>query len=531
VTSSGKGSGVAEQGLDFRLTATDLATAVLRKVRGELDGVGQTAGSLKGVFTGLAPALAGVFTGAGIVALTKATINGLDSLNDLADATGATVEKLSALEDVALRTGSTMDVATDIVLKLNKALESADPNSNIEEAFQAIGLQVAELKKLDPAEMTLKVAQALAKYADNGNKARIEAVLLGKLTKEGAAYMKDLGEQTELVAKRTKEETDAAEKLNKEFFALKTSVVNLSRDLAGPLVTGLNKAIEGYRLLRKERQLWQQLLLGPFAPPFREGGATGEWEPEKDDRPSAPEIKDKATEKRLSDAAKKAADERRKLRVEAAEAELKVEEMAAQDTAEAWSYYNKKIIADSEEKDAALKLQTKQYFEWIDQQQQEQIEEGQAYLASLKQTGDKVGEDLALVFSSAAGEAIANFKNLRDVLKGVLADIAQIAIRETVTKPLAALATTFFSGLSFRAAGGPVSSGMPYIVGERGPELFVPSASGRITANGAGGGMVLQTTIHIDSRTDQAQVAQLVAGAMQQTEKRMWTSMRARGVA
>lgn len=36
-----------------------------------------------------------------------------------------------------------------------------------------------------------------------------------------------------------------------------------------------------------------------------------------------------------------------------------------------------------------------------------------------------------------------------------------------------------------RAHGGPVSSGMPYIVGERGPELFVPAASGSIVPNGA----------------------------------------------
>jgi phage-related minor tail protein len=31
-----------------------------------------------------------------------------------------------------------------------------------------------------------------------------------------------------------------------------------------------------------------------------------------------------------------------------------------------------------------------------------------------------------------------------------------------------------------KAAGGPVSGGSPYIVGERGPELFVPSNSGAI---------------------------------------------------
>ena len=34
--------------------------------------------------------------------------------------------------------------------------------------------------------------------------------------------------------------------------------------------------------------------------------------------------------------------------------------------------------------------------------------------------------------------------------------------------------------LTPRAGGGPVSAGMPYIVGEREPELFVPKQSGRI---------------------------------------------------
>jgi hypothetical protein len=36
-----------------------------------------------------------------------------------------------------------------------------------------------------------------------------------------------------------------------------------------------------------------------------------------------------------------------------------------------------------------------------------------------------------------------------------------------------------------RALGGPVSFGKPYLVGERGPELFVPGATGRIETNGA----------------------------------------------
>lgn len=38
----------------------------------------------------------------------------------------------------------------------------------------------------------------------------------------------------------------------------------------------------------------------------------------------------------------------------------------------------------------------------------------------------------------------------------------------------------------FRAEGGPVSAGNPYIVGEKGPEVFVPGSSGSILASGGG---------------------------------------------
>jgi hypothetical protein len=46
-----------------------------------------------------------------------------------------------------------------------------------------------------------------------------------------------------------------------------------------------------------------------------------------------------------------------------------------------------------------------------------------------------------------------------------------------------------------RASGGPVTAGSPYVVGERGPELFVPFTSGFISPNG--GGMTVSNTFHI----------------------------------
>lgn len=43
-------------------------------------------------------------------------------------------------------------------------------------------------------------------------------------------------------------------------------------------------------------------------------------------------------------------------------------------------------------------------------------------------------------------------------------------------------------GAPGRATGGPVVNGRPYWVGERGPELFVPTSNGRVEAAGVAGG-------------------------------------------
>lgn len=42
-------------------------------------------------------------------------------------------------------------------------------------------------------------------------------------------------------------------------------------------------------------------------------------------------------------------------------------------------------------------------------------------------------------------------------------------------------------GLPGRATGGPVAPGRGYLVGERGPELFVPTSAGRVETGGPGG--------------------------------------------
>lgn len=57
-------------------------------------------------------------------------------------------------------------------------------------------------------------------------------------------------------------------------------------------------------------------------------------------------------------------------------------------------------------------------------------------------------------------------------------------------------------GAPGRATGGPVSPGRAYIVGERGPELFVPTASGRVETGG--GGRPVNITVNVKAPADAA---------------------------
>lgn len=95
-----------------------------------------------------------------------------------------------------------------------------------------------------------------------------------------------------------------------------------------------------------------------------------------------------------------------------------------------------------------------------------------------------------------SASAIADFvfgakASFKDLVVSVLKDIATLLIYQNITKPAAAALGSFdFSGLfgGARASGGPVTGGMTYLVGEQGPELFTPSASGSIIPNHALGG-------------------------------------------
>jgi tape measure domain-containing protein len=160
-----------------------------------------------------------------------------------------------------------------------------------------------------------------------------------------------------------------------------------------------------------------------------------------------------------------------------------------------------------------------------------------------------LGEGLGSAFNALIAGAQGWEKSLQQIASGVLLDIANQLIRIFVIEQAINAIKTFLTpfspstplgagggkvgkfgtlgpnyGIPQRAKGGPVSSGQTYMVGERGPELFVPGRSGTIVANDKMGGGSTSVVVNVDASgskvegNDQQgnQLGRVIAAAVQQ---------------
>tara|TARA_R110002020_G_scaffold184477_8_gene381484 strand:- start:3315 stop:4979 length:1665 start_codon:yes stop_codon:yes gene_type:complete len=132
---------------------------------------------------------------------------------------------------------------------------------------------------------------------------------------------------------------------------------------------------------------------------------------------------------------------------------------------------------------------------------------------------EKLGENVANTLEAGLTDAFMNIRTGAEGLKDTMDQIAKAIIAELIrifiVQKAVGVVTTLFEP---RAAGGPVTGGKPYLVGERGPELFVPGQSGGIVPNnqlamagGSGGSTNINITYDIkafDSKDATAAIAE-----------------------
>lgn len=172
---------------------------------------------------------------------------------------------------------------------------------------------------------------------------------------------------------------------------------------------------------------------------------------------------------------------------------LRSGKISAEQAADAIAALNR-AMQDAEERRVDQALE--KFFGPIDEKQKE-IDENQKKLKA-------DAKDLGWAFESAFEDAIVNGEKFSDVLKGLEKDILRVILRKALLEPIInSIAgssvvkgiTNFFGG--FFAEGGRPPVGRPSIVGENGPELFVPDSSGTVVPNNALGG---GSTYIIDAR-------------------------------
>jgi hypothetical protein len=146
----------------------------------------------------------------------------------------------------------------------------------------------------------------------------------------------------------------------------------------------------------------------------------------------------------------------------------------------------------------------------------------QEELQKTKELYDSIGNSIEQGIVDAINGAIEGTKTLGDVARSVFTQIQRSLVSYGVNAFLGGLPGgigKFFSG---RANGGPVSKGKTYMVGERGPELFTPGSSGKITPNHDLGGST-NVVVNVDAANTTAQgdngqaemLGKMLAGAVQ----------------
>ena len=117
----------------------------------------------------------------------------------------------------------------------------------------------------------------------------------------------------------------------------------------------------------------------------------------------------------------------------------------------------------------------------------------------LEEAFKKVGDSIATNIRDSLVEAVKGTQTLGEMAKNIIDDLADSLIRLGITSALKQYGGDFFSGLSF-ANGGSPPVGKASLVGERGPEMFVPRQAGTIVPNHQmGGGGSTNIVVNVDA--------------------------------
>jgi hypothetical protein len=543
-------------GTQIKITALDATTAAFRSVQNNIN-------SLQGSLRSIAGPLAAAFSVAAIGTFSKSLIDAADRLNDVSEQTGIAVRELSALGNAATLNGSNTETLNTALVKLNRSIsEAAGGSKEQQKAFEALGISAGELSGLSTTEVFFKISDAFAGAENGANKTAIAMALLGR---SGAELIPVLNQGSTELRKYSATFNDDFAKASAQFNDNVDRMIIRLKMLAveglGPVIAEMNKfdtVSQGVAARMKKDGFWRTFLgmteIGEF---LGYGVSDKVIEEVKKIEAAQKKIPTQTGTKALPPIVK----EDSKIGTETLKeynAELKVLDDALK-TIEtpAGKYYRQ--LQELE------KIQHMLFPDEIAERLMvinEEFENAQPkiklndtalkqYSASIKNVQDAL-QDVAVRGLQSLEDALVGVYSgtvtVKDAFKSmavsIIQDLIRIQVQRSITGPIAdALGGLFsaqntgqgfFGGIGARALGGSVMANEAYMVGEKGPELFVPGKTGSIVPNNqlGGSGATINQTINISagvSQTVRAEVMNMLPRIMEATKAAVADSKRRGG--
>ena len=500
-------------------------------------GMSASLNSLQGQFAGLAAAV-GV---SALVAFGKTAFEAADHINDLAQRTGFLGSTLSALETPLKQGGSNLDEFAASINRMNNLVGEAAKGTNQEavKAFDSLGLSVKRLAALSPEQQFYQIAAALGNVKSQAELTEKGMNIFGRSFATLIPIIKDSKGDVAAFA-------DEAKRLGN---ALTDDDLKRIDDLGDRWTAALEKMrrriLEVVPLLEKLASVPDYVQAAFVDIPYQAGQAIGGKlrgtpSPVSTERPATVSVatfigKDQYGPAYQPPSAK--GDNKQLLGMKAAEEQAK-KYAEAKKTLDEYNLSLQRqntILGQTPREQAALEAG----YKTEDLARKAGIKDASAQIAANEALA-RTNYDLAQSMQEAARfQQILHDKlsqTLTDIafkagsasqaFAGLTQAIAEAAFQKKIAGPIsdALIGTGGSKGLldgalgfvgkqlgGFFADGGSPPVGMPSVVGERGPEIFVPQTAGTIIPNNKFGGttVVVHQTIALNPGATEQTVAQL----------------------
>jgi hypothetical protein len=523
-------------------------------------GMQSAVNGLGAAFRNLVPAL----SIAALVQFGKSALAQADHINDLAQRIGFAGSTLSALNIPLRKAGSNLDEFSGSLVRLNNMLGEAAKGANQEavKAFDSLGLSVANLLEMTDEQRFFAVADALMKIEDQSKLTEAGMNLFGRsfavlipMLRQAEGGMEEFVEQQKRAGNALSEEdlkridelgdswTEAIEQMKLSFTAFIPILEAVTQGLKALSV--LNPVNLG-----SEAGQW---IGGQIRDRGLENGATRR----RPDTMSLDEMQDSINRQMIAKGlvSNPAAGSNKGLLKDPRAKEIERATKAYKDYLQALEDENYLLHINEKERVGVKALMEAQNLALeahieISEEDREKIlgmASANEALSESMAEASRFAKELKDKLSDGLAEIAMGFDGATDSAKRFAEQIAKTILERKITGPLADSLISgidsfdfggggegggFLSGISdffggFFADGGRPPMGKVSMVGEDGPELFVPDTAGTIIPNGAsmGGGISVSNTFQIGGGVSRAELLSLIPVIEQRTRQSVFAAI------